>query len=251
MEKRKSVVIRLSSSISDLLSEMEGTSDAIPKEDRMMQLLEVLDVESKAGRSVISYVEGWTGRLLLDMPNHATALWIRATLMAREIIPVQPSEFIGTVEMFSEMPSDDHMARLLNILEIADSEKLNAPRFWVVRANVLHRRSLFEDEEKAWRKAVEGSDIPNQIRHKAHAGLASLYRKDGPLPNADEFLRHGLTAARTSRKQAEALQLYRDMVAGWDSKRWIGEMKWHDEHAVSTDVSAAATGKRGMNRMAE
>ena len=236
IEKRKSVVVHLGKAVSELLYRLKGRANELPPAQVTEEFWQTVEREQQAGRSLLSYVAGWTGRLLDDTPGHQTALWLRLIGMARELISVHPPEFVDNARQLVESCSQVSLEQVWTVLETAHELLPETLEVYLVQAEACHRLSHFEQERETLQRLLDQDGAPPSILHEAHVALSTLYAPDGPLDDSDAYAHHTLEAARTATNPSEAIGFYRSLLVGWNWPRMEEELQWIEGNGQSDVV---------------
>lgn len=226
IEKRKSVVVCLGKAVSDLLRGLEADAHEIPSPDETEEFLRTAEAEQRAGRSLLSYLVGWTGRLLDDTPGHQTALWLRLIGMARGLIPMQPHEFVSDARQLVKSCSQVSLEQVWTVLETARELVPDTLELHLIQAIVCHRLSEPEQEREMLQHILDQDRASRQLRHQAHAALSRLHAPDGSLSASDIYALHTLQAARTATDPSEKIEYYLPLIQEWDWSQVAAELQW-------------------------
>jgi superfamily II DNA helicase RecQ len=232
IELRKKAVVSLGSVITQLLDELEKSADRLPPTQMTEAFWQNVETEEQAGRSLISYVEGWTGRLLTDTPGHRAALWLRVTGMAREFISLQPGEFVENARQLVLQKDfiEEELGQFWTIFSKAHHLLPDNPEVLALQATACHRLSQHSEEEEKWQSLLVHRGLKKNLEHEAHVALSALYAPRGPLDSPDNYNRHILMAGRTVSNLAESIGYYQVLLDCWDWQRLEDEIVWLEEN---------------------
>ncbi len=191
MERRRSLVASLGGFVKEALDNLKNRYvEALPPPEVVAEFWKVAEREQRAGRSMFSYLEGWTGRLLADIPGHRASLWLRITGMAHGFIPLRPSEFVSNLRWIirSEDVSQAELRQIWTLLETVHEllpEHIEIP---IIQGSVCQRLLLRTAEKKAWARLFAHPGERNDLIRRIHRGL----REDREMLRyaTDEFMRH-------------------------------------------------------------
>lgn len=113
MELRRSVVQLLRQEIIDLLNEIDQKYiDKVIDEQKLNQLWNFVKSEQKRGRNVHPYLQGWSGRVLTDVPEHKTVHLLRLDAMRQGYWSFTIDEYIYHLRRLLSTCSVDELQRI-------------------------------------------------------------------------------------------------------------------------------------------
>ncbi len=153
MEKRRNVVVSLGAFIKEMLDTLKNRyAKSLPSSEIIGKFWHIAETEQNAGRSLFSYLEGWTGRLLADIPGHRASLWLRITGMARGFMYMRPSEFTDNFRQLIENCSHADSEQIMPTLRTAHLLLPNHPEICLIQAALSRRLELYEEEKEIWQR---------------------------------------------------------------------------------------------------
>ncbi|MCX7686928.1 MAG: DEAD/DEAH box helicase [Fimbriimonadales bacterium] len=116
MALRRSVVRTLADRVSLLLDEIERQyRDAFAPEAILVELWQLSAEETSRGSNVYAYIQGWSGRVLTDTPEHKSAHLIRLQAMSQGVWNISWEEYLY------------HLGRLLRMCDPHELTHLQEP----------------------------------------------------------------------------------------------------------------------------
>ncbi|MBD2121053.1 hypothetical protein [Trichocoleus sp. FACHB-262] len=230
IEQRRQVVVRLQPGTEALLDQTEHFIESFPPEILIHELFTAIQQEEALGRSLTQYVEGWSGRLLQDTPDHHAALLIRLKAMVEGMFALQPQEFLANAKRLVRLSRNEDQSRvvwqcLANAQELLPDE----PDLYQLQIQLCHR--LNWPEEEAWRISslitMLESD-PSQQAELIHlyTRLKELHAPDGILENPDQHQACLMALARLSSDALEATEFYTSAgIADWSWQDILQEIE--------------------------
>ncbi|HEY9764854.1 MAG TPA: hypothetical protein V6C82_00735, partial [Chroococcales cyanobacterium] len=207
---RKSRIVRLSEAIETLLRELEAAGDIFPERKKLSRLFEIL--EGEKNRSFLDYLLGWTGRLLLEAPDHRAALCIRLEAMSRGLLPLQETAFLDLLRQIGTLAEKkDQLFWLTEIIEKHLFEGDNILDWHWARADFYRRIEKDVEESGALLDCLRSGGEPVRV----HKELRRLHHPLGPLPHKGLFRRALYTLASFAEDKSEALGYYRELAPHW------------------------------------
>ncbi len=239
MEQRRKVVVKIGPETERLLDEAELFAERFPKETLIDELFVAIQNEQKEGRSLIQYVEGWSGRLLQDTPDHRSALIIRIKAMSEGFFEMQSQEFIGNAKRLIRLATDVHIAQTIWQL-ISESHKIlpDEPDIYRVQIQLRDRLNKLNGIEESIKKLIKL--LPNNLTNRPelvelYTRLEKMYTIAGVLENSDKHQRCLLRLARLSIDARQAMSYYKSVISLWEWEEIILEV---NTCYGDTDISA-------------
>ena len=227
IEQRTKAIVRMSSETEDLLVQLEKVSETIPGSEEVTRVLEAVLREEDSGRSVSAYVQGLTGRILQDTPDHRGALMVRAQAMIDGVFGLQPHELISMLNTLESVSPLSQLDQLDHLVVQATSHMPEEPEVYVLRAHIAGRQQHANDEAAAWKSVlglVEASLASAEAwTFRAHDGLAQLYAPTGKLADEALYVQHGLLAAKSAAESDVAMQWYSRLTPSMDRNTLLSE----------------------------
>lgn len=242
VDQRASRVQRIGPETEELLDKAEGSDATFPSESLIADLFVAIQKEQEKGRSLVQYVEGWSGRLLQDTPDHRGALWIRLKLVMDELPEPRSEEIVHIAQVLLRVASDADLRTIWPLLRRAREVVPDNAEIYKMQAHACHRLGLFPDEEAAWREVISvksGKGRPDdRLLEEAYRGLVALCVAGGPLGDAARHAECLLWLARLSPNPELAIQRYVRMINNWSWNR----VKDEADRCLSDQRSAASVG---------
>lgn len=226
--KRLKIVERLGTEITDLLDALENSHSTFPSSASLQTLWNHVATQEELGRSLRAYVEGWTGRLLTDRPGHKTALWVRVDGMVRNLLPLQQQEACARALEIVGAASPEELTAIWDTISLFQKVMPDLPEALVVRASASQRMNRFEESRDLW-QAIVGMRVARDVKHNACSALCRLFDPSGPLPNAEEFRRYALQAARSASEFPVVESFYKRIQETWTWTDIRAELLIHDD----------------------
>lgn len=243
LEQRREVVVPIGSKASELLRTIKDKYvTTLPSQTLTNELFDVVREEELRGRQLIRYLEGWSGRLLQDTPDHRAALCIRLQAMVNRLFDLQLQEFVRNAEQLSRLASSsDETQAMWQLLTAADEVVPDEPRIYRIRADLSRSLGLVQEEEKTLISLVEliqNSQTNNPELTTLYARLCELYAPSGLLANPKQYAKFLRLLARFSVDASTAMNNYVQLVINWDWKQVIAEA----ENCKSKNCDSATVG---------
>lgn len=187
LDQRQRVVVRMTEELEELLAQVEASSLSLPNAQMVRQVLDAVRHEQSTGRSLVAYLQGWTGRLLQDTPNHQAALVLRAEAMMDGVFTLQPHDLYALL-----VPIQDGICTA----------------GWPQHLSHISRLL-----ERGWTLLIEQTDLDMGIRFACHSSLSQIY--EFGFKQAEKHQHHAAAAARHSPNAAQARHWYSVCVGAW------------------------------------
>ena len=239
MEQRRKVVVKIGPETERLLDEAELFAERFPEETLIDELFIAIQKEQKEGRSLIQYVEGWSGRLLQDTPDHRSALIIRIKAMSEGFFEMQSQEFIGNAKRLVRLATDVHIAPTIWQL-ISESHKIlpDEPDIYRIQIQLRDRLNKLNGIEESIKKLIKL--LPNNLTNRPelvelYTRLEKMYTIAGVL---EDLVKHQycLTRlARLSTNTRQAINFYKPVIYTWEWEDILSEV---NTCYGETDISA-------------
>lgn len=230
MEKRRAVVVPVGPAAEEAMLEIEANATSLPSVELMTRLLGAVREEEARGRSIIRYLEGWSGRLLQDTPDHRAALWLRVQAMKEGLFEIHSREFGRNIRRLAELAAEREDALAIwNLLAGSEAIAPDELNVHIAQATVARLAGLTAEEESAWRRVIGLSETAvssdSTVTAEAFEALLVLYTPPSEL--ADEAKRRGCLVhlGRLSQEAGKAFELYGTAVVGWDWDRVMVEVE--------------------------
>jgi superfamily II DNA helicase RecQ len=239
IEQRRKVVVKIGPETERLLNEAEQFAEVFPEEILIDTLFAAAKREQQEGRSVIQYIEGWSGRLLQDIPDHPSALLIRIKAMAEGLFELQAQEFIGNAKRLIRLITNTDKIQIIWKI-IAESHKLlpNEPDIYRIQIQLRDRLNLLSGLEESINELIELLQKSSTNRSELvelYTRLEKMYAPKGFLENPDKHQRCLLRLARLSTDARQAMSYYKSVISIWEWKEIILEV---NTCYGDTDISA-------------
>jgi len=237
-EKREHVVERLGTELQDLLLQFEEKTTELPDKEIMLSFWHHVEASEKQGRSLRGYIEGWTGRVLTDSPEHKTVTWLRVYGMVKGYLPLHQQEACERALICLENVADnDELNMIWDI--VSQYEHIMPPDFpyaLILRARACHRLSRFEEAKTLWYRLLD-LELSGDMRYQAHAALFLLTKPDGPFPEETQARKHAIHAARDV-EEIDIMTIYYDAAAiQWKWEDFREEVLFHSETVNGKAIS--------------
>jgi len=233
IEKKMSVVEKLSSLLFDLLEHFSEQSTQIPAKTDVEKFFKYLVEDHDEGLSVIEYFTGRTNRLLDETPNHQTALWLRLYAMIEDIIPLQPKEIINSIESLLYQVDEKEKSRLFKLIAkledmlTGDFENQSSFRLMLLsyhqKQNEIHKAISYG--EKLIASGPE-SPISMQTRER----LLEVYSPTSTYHDLRKYLNYTQALARykiINEDPKEAIRFYNKFFNTEPGKEFVfNECRW-------------------------
>ena len=241
-ELREKAVTRMNAALIERFKQLKEFRDNVPELDLVDGFFEQLNQEESDGHSVNRYFVGWSGKLLDDNPSHQTAQWLRIEGMFREIIPLQPQEFIHLSQQLAHQVSEPYLNRLIEFLKSQNSSFSGDPAAFQFGAQLSKQLKRYLDEAfflelLAPLGTKEGKD--KSIGYETSSRLASLFSNSGPLSDELMHQKWSIITARNVPSYEEGLKWYQEVTAGWEWGAVENEFIELSEAAISRGIDAA------------
>lgn len=226
LEERSKLVVSLGTEILAFLESLEKFKEVIPIDGQIQQLWEIVKSEEAQGRSLNTYIEGWTGRLLTDSPGHLTASWIRVDGMVRGFLPVQTQEICTRVlDLLDRLQNDDYIPVLWGTIDLLRDVVPEMPESLVARAKACQRLNRIDEAQSLWLELLN-MPISKSLRHMAHSALFNICKSGCHPVDSSSFNHHGYEAARTAPDFKTAVHFYAEISEDWQWEDVCKEYAW-------------------------
>lgn len=221
VEQRRSAVIRMLPAISELFDRLKAQTNAIPSSEDTQRLFAFIRSEELMGRSLLGYFKGWSSRLLDQMPDHRTALWLRLEAMVDSLMDFDYQEFLHLVNTLSELLTNKEDLERLDQIAYKVPEEYHAdPAYRALLADLARKLGDFKREANLLHQQIEAlQDNPAQGTkwlYSAATRLIELHGPRGPIREAAKIPALRLIAGRTSETEKEAKKWYAPVVKKWE-----------------------------------
>jgi|GEM_PF-6243320 len=219
IEQRKSVVVRMVPSISALFDRLKEQAQDVPSPDDVQLLFDYIQAEEQAGRSLLGYFSGWSARLLDQMPDHRSALWLRLEGMTEELLSFQPQEFFQYAQSLKEVLDTADLQHLDQTIRKKSENYKNDPAFRALLAEIAQELGDFEREAGLWHDQIK--QLQNQPStsgswlYAAATRLLDLQGKYVSLPQPFNVASLQMLAGRTATTEELSRKWYAPVVHDW------------------------------------
>ncbi|GIV08964.1 MAG: hypothetical protein KatS3mg019_1055 [Fimbriimonadales bacterium] len=118
LEQRKSVVHRLRQEIIDIINEIEQRYvESFANDQMLQQLWQLVEREEQQGRNVHSYLQGWSGRILTDTPEHKTVHLLRLEAMRLGYWNLRTEEYIQHLRRLQSLCTIEEIRQITDLFE--------------------------------------------------------------------------------------------------------------------------------------
>lgn len=227
LKERSKLVVSLGTEILAFLESLERCKDNIPIDGQIGQLWEIVRSEETQGRSLNTYIEGWTGRLLTESQGqHLTANWIRVDGMVRGILPLQTQEICPRLlALLDRLEDDTYIPALWDTIDLIKDVVPEVPESLVIRAKASQRLNRIQEAQSLWLELLNRT-IAKPLRHLAHSALFSIYKSGVPSFDRSSFTHHGYEAARSAPDFKLAVRFYAETLENWQWEDLCTELVW-------------------------
>jgi hypothetical protein len=211
----------------DLFDEVERARAAFPGRELILALLTEIAEEQSRGRSLDRYLEGWSGRLLEDEPEHRGGLLVRLQAMAQGVISPQASEIASLSARLGRLVRPEDAATVWEAISALHELAPGEADVYLGQAAV--RRCLGDAAgEVAIIKGLLDARH-TEVVSLSEPQLSGIWRRvrelcapTGPEPDSDLFKEATIALARTAGDWRVSQELYIDIfeptlskVDGW------------------------------------
>lgn len=113
LQQRRSVIRTLEQGITELLNTIENFyKDKLIENEKLDQLWKLTDYERSAGRNVQPYLQGWSGRVLTDTPEHKSVHLLRLDAMYRGHWEMRDDEYRQHLQRLLGLCSPDELRQI-------------------------------------------------------------------------------------------------------------------------------------------
>lgn len=230
MEQRRQVVVRLRPETEALLDQTERYIESFPAETLIQELFTAIQQEEAMGRSLTQYVEGWSGRLLQDTPDHHAALLIRLKAMIEGMFALQPQEFLANAKRLVRLSSTGDQGRVVWQC-LADAQELlpDEPDLYQLQIQLCHRLNWPEEEAQRINRLIGMLKLDSSKQAEVihlYTRLTELHAPDGILEDADQHQACLMALARLSSDALEATEFYTSAgIADWSWQDVLQEIE--------------------------
>jgi len=243
IEERRSVVVRMVPAISALFDQLKDQGNSLPSSDNVRQLFDYIESEEKAGRSLRGYFGGWLPKLLDQMPNHLSALWLQMEGMVRNIIYFEPSEFVKTANMLRQHLASNDLQRLEQVVRIRYEECKDDPSYRILLADISRKQGNYNEEASLLHNLLldlqKQPFTYKQLLYTIAVRLIDLHKFGSPDPEPTKITLLSLLAARTASSEELSRKWYAPIVQNWAWTDLIEEENAQSLYRVSPDLKAA------------
>lgn len=233
IQQRRQVVVRLRPETERLLDQAEDSAESLPPESLINQLFSAIQQEEAEGRSLIQYVEGWSGRLLQDTPDHRAALLIRLKAMIEGTFHLQPQEFIANAKRLVRLTINTDITQIMWQLMSQAHELLpDEPDIYRLQIQLCKRFQLPHGEEQSIQRLIallrqdkRQQDLPRDELFESYVRLQELYAPASALENARQYQNCLIELTRLSTDVSTAINYYSAVVSNWSWEEVLQEAR--------------------------
>jgi len=196
MTYRKSLVIQLLPDTIQLLEQLETYHQELALPELIDQFWQRIQLEQNTGRNLRAYIEGWTGRLLLDTQKgiHKTAIWLRVLGMVRGLMSLRPTELVDNLRQLVPTTSPNEL-------------------------------SYIQVTVQTWHELIP-HNLEIDTQHQFYVTLHELFAPACLLADNNLYATYSLLAARTAQRPSLAMSYYQKLLSNWDWARLQDELAW-------------------------
>lgn len=229
LEQRKKAVVRMSPALASFFDELQVLSDTLPEQEDIDRFFGHLTEEEAAGRSLFNYFSGWSGRLLNDEPTHLTVQWLRLIAMTRDILPLQPQEFLNIASSLVAALPVSRLDQLAEMLDAKRPELEHDPRYMKIWIQLYRRREQPQQEADMLVRLIQHYKSQQQIDTDEIAAAARrltvLHRNDGPIPDEISYQHWMTILGRVANSYDESVMAYIEVAPSFDWDRILLEIQ--------------------------
>ena len=215
-----------------ILELLEKSNNNFPTDGILSHFWNIISLLEHAKLSFTSYIEDWANSLLVDNAKHKSASWILLDGIVGGILPLKQDEVCSSTLNLLNSANDSELPILWGIISRFKKVLPNDIEALQVQAIACRRMGRFTEAQTLWNELLNHPSKHN-LHHVAHSALCSLHAEDGPLPDAESFVNHAFSAARTA-LDFKNVQIYYTMIRkrwSWDEIR--PEILWHQDQIIT------------------
>lgn len=228
LEQRRSAVVRMLPPISALFDRLKEQPQTIPSREDVQLLFHYIRQEEQEGHSLLGYFSGWSARLLDQMPDHLTILWLRLEGMAEELLPFQHQEFVKNARTLNGRLGEADLKRLDQLVHKVSRQYQNDAAYIELLADIAHKLGDFRKEADLLQKQIERlQSQPSDHRdwlYSVTVRLLELDEKNGPFCRSEIAVSLRLIAGRTAKNEELSKKWYESTVQDWDWEKVSEEL---------------------------
>lgn len=232
IELRKSVVQPLLQEIIDLLQSVEQDyQDALLPGEKLENLWTLCQRELQKGRSVIAYIQGWSGRVLTDTPEHKSVHLLRAEAMYRGVWQLILDEYLYHLQRLCNLCDRSELARIKHLYEYIENTDIESEAS--LSLLTLYYRGI-EETQREYQFLVRLCN-----RYPSYGRLQRLITisEQHQFVDNPQLDKWRISAARIASDVESALSMYRQVSSFSTFEDIIGEsVQLLDDRSTSSEL---------------
>ncbi len=172
---RESAIARMSQDAQNRLEHIESFTNRHPDLETLTQLFELVEAEEAQGRSLRTYVNSWSARLLQDIPTHRGALWVRLWGGLHDKLSIQQADVIRVLDSLTQLPMPKgHAQTLLDLMADARDDA----QVLYLRGRLKNRMEAPADGLADWQQALAAKHLNAEVEHDIYLAWMSVATAD-------------------------------------------------------------------------
>lgn len=202
LEQRKSVVQLLRQEIIEIISDLEQKyAEELVPEEKLAHLWNPVQQEERRRRSVHPYLQGWSGRILTDTPDHKTAHLIRLEAIYRGYWSLQVEEFLNHLRRLLTLCNQEELRRIQYLFTHIRQQEQENPQILAIMAEFYRKQGLLEEE-------LAELKLLARVRPTYEVVARIIQVSENLGVSSSELQPYYLQLARLTPNLEEAMQLY-------------------------------------------
>ncbi len=232
IDLRKSVVQPLLQEIIDLLQSVEQDyQDVLLPGEKLENLWTLCQQELQKGRSVIAYIQGWSGRVLTDTPEHKSVHLLRAEAMYRGVWQLILDEYLYHLQRLCNLCDRSELARIKHLYEYLENTDVESEASLSL-LTLYYRR--IEETQREYQFLVRLCN-----RYPSYGRLQRLITisEQHQFVDNPQLDKWRISAARIASDVESALSMYRQVSSFSTFEDIIGEsVQLLDDRSTSSEL---------------
>ncbi|MEM4204704.1 MAG: HEAT repeat domain-containing protein, partial [Candidatus Methanomethylicaceae archaeon] len=202
LDLRKSVVQLLRQEIIEIISEIEQQYvQNLPPKEIFQRLWELASQEEKQARRVHPYLQGWSGRVLTDTPEHKAVHLLRLEAMYHGHWEFRPEEFLRHLQRLLATCTQDELLQIEYLFRHIRQHEPENPKALELMAEFYRKQGLLIEELNELKLLVQKK--PTYELYERIIFISEQLRV-----SASELEAYYIQCARLAPSDERALELY-------------------------------------------
>lgn len=171
----------------------------------------------------MTYLRGWTNRLLQESPDHLGALWTRLLAMREGYLEPDRKDARENARRLVQHAGASIRQQLWDSLFVSIHEVFEDAAISVHQAQLATELKYYEPAEAAWLRVLE-EEPDVEMQRNAYDALMKHYvpkrgrKAKGPLADPDKYAAAAIARARICDAFGQGLERYTELASDWDEE---------------------------------